>query len=249
MSELVFGIHAVNASLDVQSQIIEVIFLQENFHKNKKLQSISEKAQTKKLLVEVHPKQYLDKLCKGANHQGVAAKVVGADKKLSENQLFDYLQGITGNKFILILDQIQDPHNLGACLRTAAAAGVHAVIAPKDGAASITPVVRKTACGATERVPYVQVTNLSRTMKKLQDSGVWITGTDVQTESVPYDIDFKGDIAVVIGSEGKGLRRLVKEHCDYLVKIPMPGQFESLNASVATGVMLFEVVRQRTANK
>lgn len=247
MAQLVFGIHAVNAILESQPETVSTLYLQDNFRKNKKLLAMSELAERKKCSLEIHPRHFLDKLCDGANHQGVVARLTEADKKLSENQLFDYLDTVTEKRFILILDQIQDPHNLGACLRTAAAAGVHVVIAPKDGAAPITPVVRKTACGATERVPYVQVTNLARTMKKLQEHGIWITGTDVNTDAVPYDIDYNDDIAIVIGSEGKGLRRLVKEHCDYLVKIPMPGQFESLNASVAAGIMLFEVVRQRTS--
>ena len=147
---------------------------------------------------------------------------------------------------LVVLDQIQDPHNLGACLRTAVAAGVDAVIAPKDGSAPVTAVVQKISCGATEIIPYVQVTNLSRTIEKLQAQGIWVTGTDVNTDKYLYDIDYTGDIALVIGSEGKGLRRLVKQHCDYLVKIPMSEAMESLNASVATGICLFEVVRQRT---
>jgi len=245
MTALVFGIHAVSEVLSQRNNRVETLYLQDNYQKNKKLQQLHDIGRQASIPLQICRKQELDAICSDANHQGVVARVVGADLKLSEKQLDEYLAGIEGRKFVLVLDQIQDPHNLGACLRTAAAAGVQVVIAPKDGAAPITPVVRKTACGATERIPYVQVTNLARTLKALQKMGIWVTGTDVETGSTPYDIDFTGDIAIVIGSEGKGLRRLVKENCDYLVKIPMPGEFESLNASVATGVMLFEVVRQR----
>ena len=244
MTDLVFGIHAVSEVLSQRNRV-EVVYLQDNYKTNKKLQQIWNSIRQANIPFETYRKQEMDALCHGGNHQGIIARVVGADRQLSEKLLEEYLVNIKGSKFVLVLDQIQDPHNLGACLRTAAAAGVHVVIAPKDGAAPITPVVRKTACGATQRIPYVQVTNLARTLKSLQKMGIWITGTDVETGSTPYDIDFTGDIAIVIGSEGKGLRRLVKENCDYLVHIPMPGKFESLNASVATGVMLFEVVRQR----
>lgn len=246
MSEIVFGIHAVTSVLNVNSKNIIEIYLQDNFAKNRKLKSIADIAEKYRIKIIKNSKHDLDVLCQGGNHQGVAIKMVTQELLWNEAKLFDHLASIESAKFILLLDQIQDPHNLGACLRTAAAAGVHAVIAPKDGSVAITSTVRKIACGAAERIPYVQVTNLSRTMKKLQDIGIWITGTDLKAEAMPYDIDFKDDIAIVIGSEGKGLRRLVKEHCDHLVRIPMPGEFESLNASVATGVMLFEVVRQRT---
>ncbi|MDX1812122.1 MAG: 23S rRNA (guanosine(2251)-2'-O)-methyltransferase RlmB, partial [Gammaproteobacteria bacterium] len=235
-SSIVFGIYAVTAVLDSSPDTIQEVLLQDNYRKNKKLLALSERLQKKRIRPQIESKQTLDRLCEGGNHQGVVVKIQKADKRMGENELLDYLERIPGKRFVLILDQIQDPHNLGACLRTAAAAGVNAVIAPKDAAVSITPVVRKTACGATERVPYVQVTNLSRTMAQLRDMGIWITGTDVTVGKTPYDIDFKDDIAIVIGSEGKGLRRLVKENCDFLVKIPMPGEFESLNASVATGV-------------
>ncbi len=246
MSERVFGLHAAIAVFESGAQPIELVCLQDNYAKNQKLNALYEQARKRKLNIQKLNKQELDVACDGGNHQGILLHLAPADRKLSEKLLFEFLADITEPKLILLLDQIQDPHNLGACLRTAAAAGVQVVIAPKDSSASITPVVRKTASGATESIPYVQVTNLARTMKQLQAMGVWITGTDLGADKTPYDIDFTGDIAIVIGSEGKGLRRLVKEHCDYLVKIPMPGEFESLNASVATGVMLFEAVRQRT---
>jgi 23S rRNA (guanosine2251-2'-O)-methyltransferase len=150
---------------------------------------------------------------------------------------------------LLVLDGVTDPHNLGACLRSADAAGVTAVIVPKDNAASITPVVRKVACGAAEVVPFIQVTNLARTLKQLQDARVWIVGTTGEADESLYQQDLKGPIAIVMGAEGAGMRRLTKEHCDFLVKLPMAGSVSSLNVSVATGICLFEAVRQRQAGK
>ena len=147
--------------------------------------------------------------------------------------------------FFLILDGITDPHNLGACLRNADAAGVHAVIVPKDNAARLTAIVRKVAVGAAETVPLVQVTNLSRTMKQLQDLGVWIVGTAGETETCFYDVKLEGPLALVMGAEDKGMRRLTRENCDNIVKLPMAGSVSSLNVSVATGICLFEMVRQK----
>lgn len=147
--------------------------------------------------------------------------------------------------FVLILDQVQDPHNLGACLRSANAAGAHAVIAPKNNSVSITETVQRVACGAAEITPFIQVTNLARTMKQLQDAGLWLIGTSDQATQSLYEMDLKGPIGLVLGAEGKGIRRLTAENCDFLVQIPMHGSVECLNVSVATGVCLFEAVRQR----
>ncbi len=146
---------------------------------------------------------------------------------------------------MLVLDGVQDPHNLGACLRTADAAGAHAVIAPKDRAVGLTPVVRKVASGAVERVPFFQVTNLARTLRSLKERGIWVIGSDSESEVSIYDADLSGALALVMGSEGKGLRRLTRECCDWLIAIPMAGSVESLNVSVATGVCLFETRRIR----
>ena len=162
----------------------------------------------------------------------------------TEEHLFADLDK-TKNPLILILDGIQDPHNLGACLRTADAAGVTAVIVPKDRAVSITDTVRKIACGAAENVMFIQVTNLATFMTKLKEKGVWIAGTSDRTDKSFYDLDLTGPIAIVIGAEGSGMRRLTTDKCDFLGSIPMKGKVECLNASVATGVTLFEVVRQR----
>jgi 23S rRNA (guanosine2251-2'-O)-methyltransferase len=150
---------------------------------------------------------------------------------------------------ILVLDGVQDPHNLGACLRTAEAAGVHAVMAPKDRAVSVTETVRRVACGGAERVPFVRVTNLARAIDGLRKRGVWVTGADDTAERAIWEVDLAGPLALVLGAEGKGLRRLTREKCDFVARIPMAGEVECLNVSVATGVCLFEAVRQRRGTR
>ena len=177
-------------------------------------------------------------------HQGILAFYVGADT-LNENDLFARLEKQDGPAMLLVLDGVTDPHNLGACLRTADAAGVTAVIVPKDNAASINPTVRKVACGAVDSIPFVEVTNLSRMLDKLRQEGFWVVGTSDKATQDLYEIDLKGNIVVVMGAEGKGMRRLTEERCDFLVSLPMAGSVSSLNVSVATGVCLFEAVRQR----
>ncbi|MCW1924823.1 23S rRNA (guanosine(2251)-2'-O)-methyltransferase RlmB [Luteolibacter arcticus] len=151
--------------------------------------------------------------------------------------------------FLLILDCVQDPHNLGAILRTADAAGVHAVVAPKDKAVGITETVRRISVGAADHVPFVQVTNLARTMEHLKKAGVWLVGTTDHTDKLIYDLDLKGPLAIVLGAEEKGMRRLTEENCDFLAKIPMSGKVECLNVSVSAGVCLYEAVRQRAVAK
>lgn len=165
-----------------------------------------------------------------------------------EGDLKEILAG-TAVPLLLILDQVTDPHNLGACLRTADAAGAHAVIAPKDHSATLTDTVRHIACGAAESVPYIQVTNLARTMEQLKEAGVWLTGTADEAEKSLYDLDLTGPSGIVMGAEGGGMRRLTGEKCDFLVRIPMLGKVPCLNVSVAAGVCLFEAVRQRAAGR
>jgi len=165
----------------------------------------------------------------------------------SESDLSEILRSLAEPPFLLLLDNVQDPHNLGACLRSADAAGVHAVIVPKDRSVSLTPVVRTVACGAAEKIPFVQVTNLARTMDQLREAGVWLVGTAGEATQNLYEIDLTGPLGIVMGAEGSGLRRLTRERCDFLARIPMLGSVESLNVSVATGVCLFEAVRQRLA--
>ena len=170
------------------------------------------------------------------------SKQVGAK---TEGDLPRILLTVSGPPLVLVLDGVQDPHNLGACLRSADAAGVSVVIVPKDNSVGITNVVRTTACGAAETVPFVMVTNLARTLRDLKEAGIWIVGLAGEGKQKLYEVDLKGPIAIVMGAEGKGLRRLTRETCDFVVKIPMRGTVSSLNVSVATGVALFEAVRQR----
>ncbi|MNQ99412.1 23S rRNA (guanosine-2'-O-)-methyltransferase RlmB [compost metagenome] len=179
-------------------------------------------------------------------HQGVVAEV-SPSQVWGEAMLEELLDRTEGAPLILVLDGVTDPHNLGACLRTADAAGALAVVVPKDKSATLTPAVRKVACGAAEVIPLVAVTNLARTLEKLQQRGLWVVGTAGEAEQELYEHDMTGPTILVMGAEGKGMRRLTREHCDYLVKLPMAGSVSSLNVSVATGVCLFEAVRQRQA--
>jgi 23S rRNA (guanosine2251-2'-O)-methyltransferase len=188
----------------------------------------------------------LDKLADGGRHQGVVAEIVPRTGD-PETLLEEALEAAQGAPLLLVLDGVQDPHNLGACLRSADAAGVTAVIAPRDRAAGLTPVARKVAAGAAETVPFIPVVNLARALRDLKERGVWLVGTDDTADRTLFEADLTGPAALVMGSEGEGLRRLTRECCDQLVSIPMAGAVESLNVSVATGIVLFEAVRQRTA--
>jgi len=188
----------------------------------------------------------LDRLAEGERHQGVVAEIVPRAGD-PETQLEEALEAAGPAPLVLVLDGVQDPHNLGACLRSADAAGVAAVIVPRDRAAGLTPVVRKVAAGAAESVPLVAVVNLARTLRDLKERGFWLVGTDDAADKTLYEADLKGPLGLVMGSEGEGVRRLTRECCDQLVSIPMAGAVESLNVSVATGVALFEAVRQRSA--
>ncbi|MDX1697729.1 MAG: 23S rRNA (guanosine(2251)-2'-O)-methyltransferase RlmB, partial [Thiohalobacterales bacterium] len=180
----------------------------------------------------------------GLRHQGVVARCLGSPTTASVDAL---VTNLDHPAFLLILDGVQDPRNLGACMRCADAAGVDAIVVPADNACDITPVVSKVAAGATHSVPYFRVSNLRRTLSALKEQGVWIVGTSDQAESTLWRSDLSGPIAVVLGAEGKGLRRLTQEHCDFLVSIPMLGHVQSLNVSVAAGVVLYEALRQRRA--
>ena len=190
----------------------------------------------------------LDGLADGGRHQGVVAELEPRATD-PETLLEQALEAAVGAPLLLVLDGVQDPHNLGACLRSADAAGVAAVIVPKDRAAGLTPVVRKVAAGAAETVPLVAVVNLARTLRALKERGVWLVGTDDAAGRALFDADLTGPLALVMGSEGEGLRRLTRDCCDLLVSIPMAGAVESLNVSVAAGVVLFEAVRQRSIRK
>ncbi|MGD9152842.1 MAG: 23S rRNA (guanosine(2251)-2'-O)-methyltransferase RlmB [Gammaproteobacteria bacterium] len=243
MKNFIHGIHAIEAALTKSRSNIQEIFMQQGRH-DKRAQKILQLAKKHKVSVSFVSSAELQNLVKDARHQGIVAQIQVVEKT-SENDLDELLAELAEPAFLLILDGVQDPHNLGACLRSAEAAGVHAVIAPKDRAVGLTSTVCKVASGATETVPFIQVTNLARTMRKLKDQGIWLMGADERGEESLFNVDLSGSIAVVMGAEGKGLRRLTKEHCDQLLHIPMAGSVASLNVSVATGIFLFEVVRQR----
>ena len=245
MSAIVYGIHAVAAALE-RSQKVEALLLEANNKPNARLKKLIELAQQANTVVTQVSRQELDQLADYGRHQGVVARLEEAP--VVAGDLLSFVEGLDHPPLLLILDGVTDPHNLGACLRSADATGVDAVIVPKDNAVGLTPVVRKVACGAAEVMPFYQVTNLARTLRQLQQAGVWLVGAAGETESTLYETDLRGGLALVMGAEGKGLRRLTREHCDLLIKIPMAGSVESLNVSVATGVCLFEAVRQRESN-
>lgn len=242
MSEQIYGIHAVKAFLDnAPERLIDVMVLKGR--EDKRLNPLLNELQKMGIAVQQVNRQTLDNKAQGEVHQGIIARIVPA-KELNENDL-DQILANKQNPLLLILDGVTDPHNLGACLRTADAAGVDAVIVPKDKSAQLTSTARKVACGAAETVPLVRVTNLARTMRELQERNVWIIGTAGEAAESLYQVKLTGAIALVMGAEGDGMRRLTREHCDQLVSIPMAGSVSSLNVSVATGVCLFEIVRQK----
>mgnify|MGYP006181669561 FL=1 len=240
-ADLVFGIHAVEAFLQRAPQDVLELFVMKD-RDDKRMQPIIQLARQNGVSVQFCNRRTLDDMVSG-QHQGVVAKA-RLQSSGNEADLAAIVEQ-QAKPFILILDGVTDPHNLGAILRSADAAGVHAVVAPKDRSVKLTSVVRKVACGAAESVPFITVTNLARTLRELQDAGVWIVGTAGETETLVYDADLKGPLALVLGAEGEGLRRLTRETCDSLVKIPMFGSVSSLNVSVAAGICLFEAVRQR----
>ncbi len=239
------GIHAVKHALDAGEALDELLVIKGKSHP--RLNELVHLARKAKVRISFVPKEALERLAEGVPHQGVVAKT--AIKGLLSYKEWLFTIEDDDSALVLLLDQVTDPHNLGACIRTAEAAGCMGVIVPKDHAAALdSPVVAKAACGALSRIPVVRVTNLARTMKDLQDAGFWISGLAGEAELLIQDVKFSGKNALVMGAEGEGMRRLVRESCDQLVKIHMPGKVESLNVSVATGVALFEVVRQSLSN-
>jgi len=241
--EVTFGLHSVQALLKSAPQRVNEVLVLEG-RQDQRVQKVLASASKQDIKVRTVKKKELEKLAGEGSHQGVAAYTFPGELH-DEGFLMNLIEGLTEAPFLLVLDGVTDPHNLGACLRSAEAAGVHAVIAPKDNSASLTAIARKVACGAAETLPYVPVTNLARTLKKLQELGVWIIGTAGEAEGTVYQGELKGPLALVMGAEEKGMRRLTREGCDGLIKIPMAGEVSSLNVSVATGVCLFEAVRQR----
>ena len=247
-ANLVIGIHAVRAVLQKHADRVMHVWLQTG-RNDSRIDEIGKLASEHKVKVEYRSVRELDQRAKGEQHQGAIAQL-GASESLGEGALDEILDRAANQigraPLLLVLDGVQDPHNLGACLRTADAAGVACVIVPRDRAAGLSAAVRKVASGAAETVPLIQVVNLSRTLKWLKDRGIWLVGTDDEAKTDLHAADLKGPIAIVMGAEGVGMRRLTREHCDLLVAIPMAGVVESLNVSVATGVVLYEAVRQRT---
>lgn len=239
--DFVFGIHAVGMLLERDPVRVKKLWLQAA-RDDARLQALRKAAERAGIHSEEVPRRELDQRVRG-RHQGVIAELA-ATVTWREADL-PALLSAAPSPLVLVLDGVTDPHNLGACLRTADAAGVTAVIAPRDNAAGLSSVVRKVACGAAETVPFIQVTNLARSLRELQAAGLWLVGTAGEAEQSLYEADLRGAVALVMGAEGRGLRRLTRELCDYLVYLPMAGAVSSLNVSVATGVALFEAVRQR----
>jgi len=242
-SSKLFGLHSVQAALDYSPNKIHKAWV-DTGRQDKRLTQAIDNLLDLGIEPEKVDRKKLDRLAENNNHQGIVIEVE-MPSELTESDLKTAVENLTETALFLVLDNVQDPHNLGACLRTADATGVHGVIITKDNATGITPTVCKVASGAAETVPVYQVTNLARTLRWLKGEGLWIMGAAGETAQTIYSTDFSVPMALVVGTEGKGLRRLTKEQCDVLVSVPMLGKVESLNLSVATGILLYEAVRQR----
>ncbi|MBD3822375.1 MAG: 23S rRNA (guanosine(2251)-2'-O)-methyltransferase RlmB [Thiotrichales bacterium] len=238
--EQLFGIHAIEKLLKQSPHLIYALSVQKG-PLNKRVQALVDQAKRLDVTVNTEAKSFFNQV--DGVHQGVIA-LVAKQADLTESDLVKMVEEIN-NPLFLFLDEVQDPHNLGAILRTADATGVDAVVIPKHNSVGLNATVRKVACGAAETVKLVVVSNLARTLKDLQQKGMWMTGLAGETDQTIYDMDFKGSVGLVMGAEGTGLRKLTRENCDHLAAIPMVGSVESLNVSVATGVTLYEVYRQR----
>jgi len=240
---VVWGIHAVASIVSrAPERVLEVSIARER--KDRRLEELLDRVSQAGISITEIPRPTLDRMADDGAHQGVIARC-RPRPVASENDLEGILDGLDKAAFLLILDGVQDPHNLGACLRTADAVGVDAVIVPKDRAVGLTPVVRKTASGAADTVPFIRVTNLARTLRMLKKRGVWLVGASEAVGNPIFEADLKGPLAIIMGSEGKGLRRLTREQCDVLADLPMKGEVESLNVSVAAGVCLYLALSQR----
>ncbi len=245
MTQRLYGLHTVRSRL-IHNQAISQLWVLAT-RRDQAMQTVIELAAEKNIPIEYLAREQLDALVAGANHQGVVAECQ------HERAVFLPLESLLAElkhpAMLLILDQIQDPHNLGACLRTADGAGVDAVIAPKDHSVGLTAAVCKVACGAAETVPFYPVTNLARTLAMIKAFGIWVYGFAAEASRSLYEVDVSGPVAFVMGAEGHGLRRLSAKSCDELLSIPMSGSVNSLNVSVASAIALYETVRQRRMNK
>jgi 23S rRNA (guanosine2251-2'-O)-methyltransferase len=243
--KVLFGFHAVGVRLKMAPQsIIEIHF--EPTRRDARMRQFIDRVKEAGVRLIESDGLRISKLAGSHGHQGVAARVQVIEQVHSLDELLENLEAAgTAQPLILVLDGITDPHNLGACLRVADGAGAHAVIAPKDHAAGINATVAKVASGAAETMPYFMVTNLARTLNELKERNIWIIGTSDDADKTIYEVDLKGPVALVLGAEGAGMRQLTRKTCDELVSIPMQGAVESLNVSVASGVCLYEALRQR----
>lgn len=237
------GIHSVRTALKHGNEGVSELWL-ERKRRDRRLAEVADLARKAGVRIRQAERDELDRAADGANHQGVLAWG-RAPAARDEKDLEGILASADGPPLLLVLDAVQDPHNLGACLRSADGAGVHALIAPKDNAVGLTPVACKVASGAAQTVPYIQVTNLARAIGALKEQGIWFIGAAGESATGLFEADLTGPLALVMGSEGKGMRRLTRERCDLLVRLPMRGTIESLNVSVAAGVCLYEALRQR----
>jgi 23S rRNA (guanosine2251-2'-O)-methyltransferase len=242
-ANVLYGFHAVETTLKYNAKRIKKMLVIAD-RKDERISRVIEQAQSNNIEIEKCNRKQLDELTSKAAHQGIAVHCEPLQIQ-NETYLDTLLDSLEEDPLLLVLDGVTDPHNLGACLRSADAAGVQVVIAAKNNAAPLNATVAKVACGAADVIPYVQVTNLARTLQYLQQRGIWVTGTSGAAEQTLYQSNLKGPLAIVMGAEGKGMRRLTQENCDFLLKIPMAGEVSSLNVSVATGVCLFEAQRQR----
>lgn len=240
-NEFIFGLHATHSQLTQAPEQVLEAWIQDS--KNPRLKEIVILLNEHGIAIQQSSAKALDKKSQGERHQGIVLRIKPAPH-LNENDLAQILSQQEA-PFLLVLDGVTDPHNLGACLRSADAAGVHAVIAPKDKSANLTPTAAKVACGAAKTTPFIQVTNLARTLRSLQEQGIWLVGTAGESQGTLYQANLTGPLAMIMGAEDKGMRRLTRDCCDVLVNIPMAGHVSSLNVSVATGVCLFEALRQR----
>ncbi len=239
----IYGIHAVQAALDYSADKIVQAWVDPQ-RQDKRLNPVLDGLRRHHVDIQKADRKKLDSLSDGKNHQGIVV-AVRLPSVLSEADLKQKVQALSEAAFFLVLDQVQDPHNLGACLRTADATGVHGIITPKDNAAGITPTVCKVASGAAETVSVYQVVNLARTLRWLKQQQIWVVGSSGDSEQTLFELDLTMPVALVMGAEGCGMRQLTARQCDFLARIPMKGTVESLNVSVAAGVMMVEVMRQR----
>ncbi len=242
-TSLLIGVHSVDSALSKAPQQLKLISVAQEC-RNPRVRDLVERAGKAGIRVVTESRAVLDRRSEDQRHQDIIAEFEAANVG-TEKDLDRILESIDGTPLVLVLDGVQDPHNLGACLRTAEAAGVNLVILPKDRSAGLTPVARRAASGAAEVLPILFITNLARVLRRLKESGIWLAGTTDKAGQGLYETDLSGPLGLVMGSEGKGMRRLTTELCDYHLQIPMQGSVNSLNVSVATAVCLFEVVRQR----